>query len=188
MHAEGLDDHDATSLRVSDAMLATFNLTAHDVCPFWNDTLRPRLDAFRAEAETPPTGRPSLTSPKEYYEDKGYKLQDVAFVIIGAGLANAIALVALSTPLTLWNTIVGIMSFKPLLPLLAPVVVSTSPKLLLGLARRNKRTADEPQKGIAAGGPREARGLLRTFPASLCEGDLREGLGLSQRSPGIGVR
>ncbi len=107
MHAEGLDDHDATSLRVSDAMLATFNLTAHDVCPFWNYTLRPRLDAFRAEAETPPTGRPSLTSPKEYYEDKGYKPQDVALASIGTGLAHASALVALSTPLTLWNTIVG---------------------------------------------------------------------------------
>ncbi len=49
-----------------------------------------------------------MTSPKEYYEDKGYKPQDVALAIIGAGLANAIALVALSTPLTLWNTIVGI--------------------------------------------------------------------------------
>jgi len=54
------------------------------------------------------TGSYSLTSPKEYYEDKGYKPQDVALAIIGAGLANAIALVALSTPLTLWNTIVGI--------------------------------------------------------------------------------
>jgi hypothetical protein len=78
-----------------------------------------------------------LTSPKEYYEDKGYKPQDVARASIGAGLANASALVALSTPLTLWNTIrwyqYPLPSFKPLLPLLAPVVVSTSPTLLLGL-------------------------------------------------------
>ena len=49
-----------------------------------------------------------MTSPKEYYEDKGYKPQDVALAIIGAGLANAIALVALNTPFSLWNTIVGI--------------------------------------------------------------------------------
>ncbi|GCE20585.1 hypothetical protein [Dictyobacter kobayashii] len=47
-------------------------------------------------------------TPKKYYEDKGYKPQDVAFAIIGAGLANAIALVALTTPFTLWNTIVSI--------------------------------------------------------------------------------
>jgi hypothetical protein len=54
VHAEHLDDHDATSLRVSDAVLATLNLTAHNVCPFWNYTLRPRPDAFRASAMTPP--------------------------------------------------------------------------------------------------------------------------------------
>jgi hypothetical protein len=54
VHAERLDDHDAASLRVSDAVLATLNLTAHDVCPFWNYTLRPRPDAFRASAMTPP--------------------------------------------------------------------------------------------------------------------------------------
>ncbi len=54
MHAEGLDDNDATSLRVSDAVLATLNLTTHDVFPFWNYTLRQRPDAFRASAMTPP--------------------------------------------------------------------------------------------------------------------------------------
>ena len=53
MHAERLDDHDATSLRVWDAVLATLNLTAHDVYPFWNYTLRPHPDAFRASAMTP---------------------------------------------------------------------------------------------------------------------------------------
>jgi hypothetical protein len=47
-------------------------------------------------------------TPKKYYEDKGYKPQDVALAIVGAGLANAIALVALTTPFTLWNTIVGV--------------------------------------------------------------------------------
>jgi hypothetical protein len=45
-----LDDYDATSLRISDAVLATRNLTAHDVYPFWNYTLRPHPDAFRATA------------------------------------------------------------------------------------------------------------------------------------------
>ncbi len=45
---------------------------------------------------------------EKYYKDKGYKAQDVALAIIGAGLANAIALVALNTPFSLWNTIVGI--------------------------------------------------------------------------------
>jgi len=54
VHAERLDDQNATSLRVSDAVLATLNLTAHDVCPFWNYTLRPRPDAFRASTMTPP--------------------------------------------------------------------------------------------------------------------------------------
>jgi hypothetical protein len=54
VHAERLDDHNATSLRVWDAVLATLTLTAHDVCPFWNDTLHPRPDAFRASAMTPP--------------------------------------------------------------------------------------------------------------------------------------
>jgi hypothetical protein len=34
VHAERLDDHDATSLRVSDVVLATLNLTARDVCLF----------------------------------------------------------------------------------------------------------------------------------------------------------
>jgi hypothetical protein len=52
VHAERLDDHDATSLRVSDAVLATLNLTAHDVCPFWNYTFRSCPDAFRASAMT----------------------------------------------------------------------------------------------------------------------------------------
>ena len=45
---------------------------------------------------------------KEYYENKGYKPQDVALAIIGAGLANAIALVLFDGALNLWNTIVGI--------------------------------------------------------------------------------
>jgi hypothetical protein len=53
-HDGRLDDHDATSLRVSDAVLATLKLTTHDVCLFWNDTLRPRPDAFRASTMTPP--------------------------------------------------------------------------------------------------------------------------------------
>ena len=47
-------------------------------------------------------------TPKKYYEDKGYKPQDVALAIIGAGLANAIALVLFDGALNLWNTIVGI--------------------------------------------------------------------------------
>ena len=54
VHAECLNGHSATGLRVSDAEMATLNLTAHDVCPSWNYTLRPRPDAFRASAMTPP--------------------------------------------------------------------------------------------------------------------------------------
>lgn len=43
----------------------------------------------------------------DYYTDRGYTAQDVALAIIGAGLANAIALLATSGPFTFWNTIVG---------------------------------------------------------------------------------
>jgi hypothetical protein len=42
VNAERLDGHYATGLSVSDAEMATLNLTAHDVCPAWNYTLRPR--------------------------------------------------------------------------------------------------------------------------------------------------
>jgi hypothetical protein len=55
VHAERLDNHDTTSLRVSDAVLATLNRTAHDVCHFKNCARRPRPDAFRASAMTSPT-------------------------------------------------------------------------------------------------------------------------------------
>lgn len=47
---------------------------------------------------------------------------------------------------------------------------------------------DQPQKGTTAGGHRKALCQLRACFASLCEGDLRESLSLSQRSPGVGVR
>src|SRR6266487_84431 len=56
-----------------------------------------------------------------------------------------------------------------------------------GLVLGNSRAADESQKSIAAGGHREALRQLRTCFASLREGDLGEGLGLAQRSPGVGV-
>jgi hypothetical protein len=50
---------------------------------------------------------------------------------------------------------------------------------LWGLARRNRRAADEPQERIATGGHREALGQLRACFASLREGDLHQGLGLA---------
>jgi hypothetical protein len=59
---------------------------------------------------------------------------------------------------------------------------------LRSLARRNRRAADEPQERITARGHRQALRQLRASFASLREGDLGEGLGLSQRSPGVGVR
>jgi hypothetical protein len=49
-----------------------------------------------------------LTPEEKYYKGRGYSASDVALAIIGAGVANAIALLAISTPFTLWNTIVGI--------------------------------------------------------------------------------
>lgn len=47
-------------------------------------------------------------TPEEYYNGRGYKPQDVALAIIGAGLTNAIVLLQINGPFTLWNTIVGI--------------------------------------------------------------------------------
>jgi hypothetical protein len=44
---------------------------------------------------------------KDYYEKRGYSAQDVALAIIGGGLVNAIALLAITGPFTFWNTIVG---------------------------------------------------------------------------------
>lgn len=59
---------------------------------------------------------------------------------------------------------------------------------LRGLARRNIRTADEPQERIATGRHCQALRQLRPRFASLREGDLGEGLGLAQCSPGVGAR
>jgi hypothetical protein len=42
-----------TGRRVSDAEMAALNLTAHDVRPVWNYTLRPRSEASHAPAVTP---------------------------------------------------------------------------------------------------------------------------------------
>jgi hypothetical protein len=63
--------------------------------------------------------------PEQYYKDKGYSSQDVALAIIGAGLANAIALLAITGPFTLWNTIVGIMILC-ILQAYAPAPTSSS--------------------------------------------------------------
>jgi hypothetical protein len=49
-----------------------------------------------------------LTPEEKYYKKKGYTGSDVALAIIGAGVANAVALLAISTPFTLWNMIVGV--------------------------------------------------------------------------------
>ena len=54
VQAVRLDGDYATGLRVSAAEMATLNLTAHDVCPTWNYTLRPHSDASRAPGLTPP--------------------------------------------------------------------------------------------------------------------------------------
>ena len=43
VRAERLEGVYATGLCVSPAEMATLNLTAHDVCPSWNDTIQPRL-------------------------------------------------------------------------------------------------------------------------------------------------
>ena len=48
-----LDGTDATGRRVSDTEMATLNLTAHDVGPTWNDTLRPRSAVAPASATAP---------------------------------------------------------------------------------------------------------------------------------------
>jgi len=59
---------------------------------------------------------------------------------------------------------------------------------LRGLACRNTRAADEPQERITARGHRQALRQLCACFASLREGDLHQGLGLSQGAPGVGVR
>jgi hypothetical protein len=56
---------------------------------------------------------------------KGYSSQDVALAIIGAGLANAIALVLFDGALNLWNTIVGIIILC-ILQAYAPAPTSSS--------------------------------------------------------------
>lgn len=53
--------------------------------------------------------RDQQQTPEEYDNGKGYSSsQDVALAIVGAGLANAIALLAIKEPFTLWNMIVGL--------------------------------------------------------------------------------
>lgn len=52
--AERLDGDYATGLRVSDAEMATLNLTAHAVCPTWNYTLCPRSGGASPTATPPP--------------------------------------------------------------------------------------------------------------------------------------
>ena len=59
---------------------------------------------------------------------------------------------------------------------------------LWGLVLGNSRAADEPQERITARGHREALGQLRARFASVSKHDLGEGLGLSQRPPGVGAR
>ena len=44
---------------------------------------------------------------KKYYEERGYSAPDVALAVVGAGLVNAVALLAIKEPFTFWNTIVG---------------------------------------------------------------------------------
>jgi len=45
VRAERLEGAYDTGLRISDAEMATLNLTAHDVCPSWNYTIHPRSGA-----------------------------------------------------------------------------------------------------------------------------------------------
>ena len=52
--AERLDGCYARGLRVSDAEMATLNLTAHDVCPAWNYTLCPRSGGAAHPGPSPP--------------------------------------------------------------------------------------------------------------------------------------
>ncbi len=54
VHAQRLGGHYATGLRVSDAEMATLNLTAHDVCPTWNYTLCPRSGTASPVGKPPP--------------------------------------------------------------------------------------------------------------------------------------
>ncbi|PZS03227.1 MAG: hypothetical protein DLM70_09295 [Chloroflexi bacterium] len=56
VHAERLDGHYATGLSVSDAEMATLNLTTHGVCPTWNYTLCPR-SIGASPVGTPPQKR-----------------------------------------------------------------------------------------------------------------------------------
>jgi len=44
VRAEQLEGVYATGLKVSDAEMASLNLTAHDICPSWNYTIHPRSD------------------------------------------------------------------------------------------------------------------------------------------------
>ena len=53
VRAERLEGAYATGLRVSDAEMATLNLTTHDVCPSWNYTIRPRTEGARPPAPVP---------------------------------------------------------------------------------------------------------------------------------------
>ena len=53
VQAVRLDGVYDTGLRVSDAQMATLNLTAHEVCPTWNYTLCPRSAVLRAPGTTP---------------------------------------------------------------------------------------------------------------------------------------
>jgi hypothetical protein len=59
---------------------------------------------------------------------------------------------------------------------------------LRGLTWGHSRAANEPQKRITARGHREALRQLRTCFASVSKGDLHQGLGLSERPSGVGVR
>ena len=54
VEAVRLDGVYQTGRRISDAEMATLNLTPHAVCPAWNYTLRPRSAASPAPAVTPP--------------------------------------------------------------------------------------------------------------------------------------
>lgn len=54
VRAERLEGHYATGLSVSDAEMATLNLTVHAVCPTWNYTLCPRSGGAAPVGPPPP--------------------------------------------------------------------------------------------------------------------------------------
>ena len=59
-----------TGERVSNAELATLNLTRHDICPIWNYTLRPRSTVSADPAPDPAARAAMITRANPYGDGK----------------------------------------------------------------------------------------------------------------------